>query len=186
MVKVIMIRHGEPDYSYFTGPFYEGYGMELGHLTNKGVEQANAVSSDARLDGAELIVSSPFPRALHTAMIISKHRNLDVDIQSGLHEWIPDNPYRFTEDADYEQPNIDFVNYHGERNENSKYHYESLQEVFDRAYKALLPYVNHQKIIVVCHAVLMRAFAYELDIPHCGIIEFDFDEHRTLLDNGRE
>ena len=185
MVKVIMIRHGEPDYSYFTGPFYEGYGMELGQLTQKGIEQAKAVSVDLRLDGAELIVSSPFPRALHTAMLISRKRDLDVEIQPGLHEWIPDNPYRFTEDADYEQPNVEFVKYHGERHEDSTYHYESLQEVFDRAYKALLPYVNHQKIIVVCHAVLMRAFAYELDIPHCGIIEFEFDENRTLADNGR-
>ena len=184
MVKVVMIRHGEPDYSYFTGPFYEGYGMELGQLTEKGIEQAKAVSLDSRLDGAQLIVSSPFPRALHTAMLISRNRDLEVEIRPGLHEWIPDNPYRFTEDADYGQPNEDFVKYHGERHADSKYNYETLEEVFDRAYQALLPYVNYDKIIVVCHAVLMRAFSYQLDIPHCGIIEFDFDENRKYSDNG--
>ena len=184
MVKVVMVRHGEPDYSYFEGPFYEGYGKEMGPLTKKGIEQAHAVSSDARFEGAQVIVSSSFPRAMHTAMIISKHLDLDVEIQPGLHEWIPDNPYRFVYDADYAEPCDDLVKYHGERNENSKYNYETLSEVFDRAYQSLLPYVHYDKIIVVCHAVLMRTFSYQLDIPYCGIIEFDFDENRKYSDNG--
>ena len=184
MVKVAMIRHGEPDYSFFNPPRYVGFGKEVGPLSSKGIEQAKAVANDPRLNGANKIVVSPFTRALHTAIIINKKLNLDIEIQPGLHEWLPDDPYLFTCNEDYAQPNVDFMKYNGEKHPLGTYNYETLQEVFDRAYESLLPYVSYDKIIVVCHGVLMKAFEFrEKTIDYCGIITFDFDESRVLSDN---
>ncbi|MDD6468200.1 MAG: phosphoglycerate mutase family protein [Erysipelotrichaceae bacterium] len=185
MTKIVMIRHGEPDYSYFDDEVYAGFGKEFGPLSKQGIQQAKQVALDPRLDGAQLIVSSPFTRSLHTAALIAKERGLEIEIQPGLHEWIPQRPYRFTCDEDYIQPNQDFIRYEGEMDPTGKYNYETLQELFDRAYPALLPYLKYDKIIVVAHGVLMRAFEYRCDIPYCGIITFDFDETRVLKDNGR-
>lgn len=184
MVKIVMIRHGEPDYSFFEDEVYAGFGKEFGPLSKIGIEQAQMVAKDSRLDDAELIVSSPFTRSLQTATWIAKERGLDIEVQPGLHEWIPARPYNFVRDEEYEQPNLDFIAYKGEMDPTGKYNYETLQELFDRAYLCLLPYLKYKKIIVVCHGVLMRAFEYRCDIPYCGIITFDFDEKRTLLDNG--
>ena len=178
-----MIRHGLPDYSFYDGKKYAGYGREFGVLSETGIKQAKDVSKDERLEGAQLIVSSPFTRSLQTAMLISKEVGLDVEVQPGLHEWIPDFPYQFTSSDDYTQPNLDFIKYEGEKHPLSTYNYETLQEIFDRAYKSLLPYLHYDKIIVVCHAVLMSAFEYKNDIDYCGIITFDFDASRVLDDN---
>ena len=184
MVKVVMVRHGEPDYSFFDAPRYVGFGKEFGPLSKKGIEQAELVANDKRLSGAEIIVVSPFTRALQTAFVISKKLQLDIEIQPGLHEWLPDNPYLFACGEDFALPNIDFVKYKGEKHPLYTYNYETIQEVFDRAYQSLLPYVHFDKIIVVCHGVLMKAFKYsDKTVDYCGIITFDFDESRALSDN---
>jgi broad specificity phosphatase PhoE len=80
MTKLVLIRHGEPDYSYVTERGFKGHGRDLGQLTASGIEQAKLAAKDSRLDGAELIVASPYTRALQTAAIISKERNLDISI----------------------------------------------------------------------------------------------------------
>ena len=48
------------------------------------------IAVDARLKTAELIVSSPYTRALQTAAIISRETGLKICIEVDLHEWEPD------------------------------------------------------------------------------------------------
>ena len=40
-----------------------------------------------RLEGVEIIISSPYTRAMQSATIISKNRKLDIRVEIGLHEW---------------------------------------------------------------------------------------------------
>ena len=68
-MKVVLIRHGEPRYDEVIKRGYIGQGYDLGKLTGRGVKQAINVSSSFRLDDAELIVSSPYTRALQTACL---------------------------------------------------------------------------------------------------------------------
>ena len=58
----------------------------------------------------------------------------------------------------------------------SEIKFEDLENVFNRAKKALLRYSHYNKIIVVTHGMVIRRFAFEPDIPFCGISEIDFDE----------
>lgn len=57
MTKLILIRHGEPDYTFVTDRKFKGHGIDLAQLTPKGIEQAKSVAKDSRLDNAKLIVS---------------------------------------------------------------------------------------------------------------------------------
>lgn len=54
-MELILIRHGEPDYSEVTERKYIGHGRDLAKLTELGKAQAEKVSRDERLRGAEII-----------------------------------------------------------------------------------------------------------------------------------
>lgn len=78
-MHLVLIRHGEPDYRVVTERKFKGHGRDLAPLTEQGVLQAEAVSHDPRLAGAEFIVSSPYTRALQTAAMVTC--NSDVTLQ---------------------------------------------------------------------------------------------------------
>jgi len=50
-------------------------------------EQAEAAARSGLLDGAQLIVSSPYTRCMQTAAIISRLRNLPLTVDIDLHEF---------------------------------------------------------------------------------------------------
>ena len=54
------------------------------------------IAVDARLKTAELIVSSPYTRALQTAAIISRETGLKICIEVDLHEWETDKTNQYT------------------------------------------------------------------------------------------
>ena len=90
MTKFILIRHGEPRYDQVLRKESYSLGYDFGKLTINGIEQAKKVATDPRLTDADIIVSSPFTRALQTAANIAAIKNLEVLVENDLHEWIPD------------------------------------------------------------------------------------------------
>ena len=97
-MKILFIRHGEPNYENVTRLGLVSY---LGELTKEGVMQAEKVSHDDRLKGAELIVSSPFTRALQTEAIISKNTGIPLTVEPAFHEWLADCAHTQTLDNEY-------------------------------------------------------------------------------------
>jgi broad specificity phosphatase PhoE len=176
VTKLILIRHGEPDYNYVTERGFKGHGMDLGQLTSEGIQQAKAAAKDHRLDGAQLIVSSPYTRALQTAAIISKERSLDIDIELDLHEWLPDLKFDYISDEEVGVSARECTACRGEYTDEEPKNWEKLSSVAARAFKSLEKYLDYDKIIVVTHGVVMRQFQFQPQIPYCGIVEVDFDK----------
>lgn len=176
MTKLILVRHGEPDYSFVTERGFKGHGRDLGQLTAAGIEQARKVAKDSRLDGADLIVASPYTRALQTAAIISKERNLDISIELDMHEWLPDLTFNFASDNEAIAAGRECISCKGTYEDDDKKNWEKLSVVADRAFKSMKKYLNYNKIIVVTHGVVMRQFKFNSHIPYCGIVEVDFHE----------
>ena len=176
-MKIVFIRHGEPDYSYVAYKGFIGHGIDLAHLTNEGEKQARKAAENSKLNGIELILSSPYTRALQTAAIISRHRNIEIKIELDLHEWLPDLTYTFsTEDAVIQAVEL-LISNKGLCPANSYVQYEELSGVFERANKCLLKYVSYDKIAVVAHSTLIRQFNYNKRLPFCGISEVEYDEN---------
>ena len=71
MALFYLVRHGEAIYDYMFENGFWGFGRDFAPLSEKGRQQAGITAKDARLKKAELIVSSPYTRALQTAQIIS-------------------------------------------------------------------------------------------------------------------
>lgn len=176
MQKIVFMRHSEPDYSMVEERKFIGHGIDLAQLTENGIQIAEKASMDSRLDGADIIVSSPYTRALQTAAIVSKNRNLDIKIELDLHEWMSDLSFQYTSKKQASKINRLCIEHKGVCPDNSEIKYENYEDVFNRAKKALLKYSSYKKIIVVTHGIVMRRFVPETDIPFCGIAEIDFDE----------
>lgn len=170
------MRHSEPDYSFVEEKKFIGHGLDLAQLTPNGIQIAEKASFDSRLDDAQLIVSSPYTRALQTAAIISKNRKLNIEIELDLHEWMPDLSFQYSSKEQASKLNRFCIEQKGICPENSEVQFENLDDVFLRAKKALLHYSNYKKIIVVTHGIVIRRFAFDPFIPFCGIKEIDFDE----------
>lgn len=175
MTTFVFIRHGEPRYDEVIERGYKNQGYDLGKLTERGISQAENVALDERLLDAEIIVASPYTRALQTAAIISRITQIKLLVENDLHEWMPDKTFSDRNDLDMAYP--EFIKLNGVRTPQSNFHYETLEEVHTRAKNALKPYLKHKKVIVVCHGIVMTSFTNINDlIPHCGIREITVDE----------
>jgi len=85
-MKIVYIRHSEPDRTITDRLGLIGYGRELAPLTQKGIELADETAKSPLLEGAEVIVSSPLTRALQTAGIIARRTGLLINVGIGLEE----------------------------------------------------------------------------------------------------
>ena len=63
-MEIIFIRHGEPDKAEVDRRGVIGLGRELAPLTGVGIRQAGEAAENPLLEGSQLIVSSPYTRAL--------------------------------------------------------------------------------------------------------------------------
>ncbi|NLE84677.1 MAG: histidine phosphatase family protein [Chloroflexi bacterium] len=178
-MHLIMIRHGEPDYSHAEKKGFKGPGRELAPLSKLGVEQAEAVALDPRLEGSQLIISSPYPRALQTAAIISRVTGLRIEIEFDLHEWLIDTTYENRNMMDTLAAIREISAFKGVRSERAKLHWEGYDQVAERAFAALRPYLHFDKVIVACHAYIIKQFYNPGRIEHCQIVEVDFDQNFT-------
>lgn len=178
-MKLILIRHGEPDYSLSEGKGFKGPGRDLAPLSARGVEQAEAVALDPLLEGSQLIVSSPFTRALQTGAIISRVTGLKLEIAFDLHEWLIDTNYENKNIYDTMAAIQDIDIHKGIRSADAKLHWEGYDQVSRRAYAALYPYLHYDQVIVTCHAYIIKQFYNPGHVKHCGIVKVDFDRDFT-------
>jgi broad specificity phosphatase PhoE len=165
--KFILIRHGEPRYDEVKEKGYIGMGYELGKLTERGELQAAERAKDPSLQDAEIIISSPYTRALQTAAIISHITGIKLTVENDLHEWMPDTSFKF--DFDVKDIYEAYFNAHGMQSPDQKYRFESYDHVKKRVHAVLDKYKTYNKVIVVCHGIVISAVTHFDDIiEHCG------------------
>ena len=85
MTVFYLIRHGEPTYQPVNDRNFIGHGLDLAPLTEIGIQQLKETSKDNRLKNCEVIVSSPYTRALQSASILSKELGIDIEVDVDLH-----------------------------------------------------------------------------------------------------
>ena len=176
-MEIILVRHGEPDYSEAD----EKIGFSnLAPLTTTGVEQAHTVSQNELFKNADIIVSSPYTRALHTAAIISKNLDLSLIVDIGFHERLPDikNGLKTKEDLQKSFEEYDLCKgiYTGE-----SHYWESIEQQINRLKYSLNKYVMYEKIIIVTHGELIRRFA-AVRLPFCGLVQIEYDRNFRFLE----
>ena len=86
-MKIIFIRHGEPDYSLLEEAGYTGFGLDLAPLSAAGRRMATEAAAHPLLEQAEILISSSMTRALETAFYLIRNRQLPLFVEPFLHEW---------------------------------------------------------------------------------------------------
>lgn len=175
-MKIVLVRHGEPDYSKCVEKGYIGHGFNLAPLSEKGRLQAEQVAHSEYMKDAQLVVSSPYTRALQTAAAICSANRLPLLVDEELHEWIPDLTYQNTQE-DEKKSSDDFLACGGIWPEGTDCKWESIHMLSQRVLNALDRYRDYDKIIVVCHAVVMFHLTGLNTVPHCCTAQIDYDNN---------
>ncbi len=172
----ILVRHGEPRYDEIKKDDKYGIAWDFGRLTDDGVEQAKHRAEDNRFSDADLIISSPYTRALETAAIIASKTGLDIRVETNLHEWTPDITYHYSfspeKQEEIKESVREFFSCEGIKPLHSKLKWEELSHVKDRVMKVLNTYLSCKKVIVVCHGIVINSLtSFGEQIPFCGVRE---------------
>lgn len=150
-----------------------GMGARFSSSRRKGSARRRPRRPPPLLKGAEVLLSSPYTRALETAAILSRRLDMDIVTELDLHEWVPDFSYsNTTGQASIRAYELCAAN-RGVCPPDAPVQYEELEAIFHRAKDCLLKYTRYKKIIVVFHGVVIRQFTKE-ETPHCAVVPVEF------------
>lgn len=168
-----IVRHGEPDYSEINTKIYKGFGSNMCPLTEKGKSQIKETAKDLRLHNAEIIISSPYVRALQTAAILSKELGLDIIVETDLHEWLANKNYIHEEDSIADENYNQFHENNGCYPLGEEKDWETFEMMKSRALAVLEKYKDYKNVIVTCHGMLIEAITGQHHPKHGEIIQFE-------------
>lgn len=159
MTKFILVRHGAPIYDEIISSGFKGRSLSLAPLSQNGIDEVLKMCDNSVFSGSELLISSPYTRALQTASIIGLKYNLLVNVEVLLHEWIIDTS------GDCISPSKLITNLRMAKKEWEEYQRnpnfvfsketESLLSVRNRILSVLFKYLDYDKVIVVAHQMLI-------------------------------
>ena len=172
---MFFIRHGEADYSEKDTKIYQGFGMNLSKLSKTGIYQIEQTAKDERLQRANLILSSPYTRALQTAAILSAKLNIQIAIETDLHEWIANKDYIYETNETAQIYYLEYKKWAGQYPAGEERPWETAACMKKRVEHVLSKYGNYEPIIVVCHQMLIQAATGIQQPIACGeIVEYHF------------
>ena len=171
VTKFYFIRHGHMDSSMAGQKFYKGFSYNMMTLSEKGISQIYEASKNEILKDAELIIASPFGRTMHSAAILSKELNVDIKVETDLHEWMADSVnYEYLPDEEAMRAYKCLNDNKGKHPEGEECTWESADQMKERVLKVLDKYKDYKAVIVVCHGTLMQ-YVLEIEHPENGQIE---------------
>ncbi|MBQ3088475.1 MAG: histidine phosphatase family protein [Clostridia bacterium] len=182
-MKIVFIRHGEPDFSEVDSRGFIGQGRDFAPLTKNGINQAEKVSKNPLLNNAQIIISSPYTRALQTAAIISKNLIIELAVETDLHEQIFDKTFRVKGADEAKALNLDFIKYSGEAPDGQIKKWETLSEITNRIKPVADKYydLGFEKIIVVSHGGIIRRFTGKWKIDYCDVTEIEYNKNFSFF-----
>lgn len=175
-MKIVFIRHGEPDKSEVDKRGFIGQGRDLAPLTELGIRQANEASKSPLLEGSQVIISSPYTRALQTAAIVSKNTGLDIKIDMDIYEFLSDKTFQVKGEEENHNLHIEFMKYKGEYPVGETKKWETITEIIERTKPVMDKYVDlgYEKIIMVTHGGIMRRYIGRAFIEYCEVCEIEY------------
>lgn len=172
MTNFLFVRHGEANYKPIDERGFIGHGRDLSPLTNLGIKQLKEAAKEPLLKGSDLIIASPYTRALQSAAILSKELNLDIRVEVDLHEWIPDIVnFSHATTKDCITLAKDFNAHGGVHPLDDIKVWETTAQMEKRMDAVLEKYMDYRQVIVVCHGMVIRTQKNQKVIRNGEIIE---------------
>ncbi|NGZ75659.1 histidine phosphatase family protein [Saccharibacillus alkalitolerans] len=178
MTIFYLIRHGEPDWHTYKPLNLKGNGRDLVPLTEKGARQAAETAGDPRLKGAELILSSPYTRAMQTAAVLSRKLDLELKVEYDLREWQPDLTFEYDSEERMRELRDEYNRCGGVYPDGESRLWESREQLLKRLRGVLERYSGYSKVIAAGHGTLFGTLIGRTDIAHAEIVEYDTEAER--------
>ena len=176
MALFYLIRHGEPDYEAVSKLGFYGFGRSFAPLSECGLKQAEETAKDIRLLDADLIICSPYTRALQTAAIISREIDKEIVVEPELHEWIVDKTNSITSSEEVEMLGKEFQECKGVYPDGQEMRWETVSSLKKRIKRVADKYADYDKVIVVGHGMAFRVLKYIENIAPGEIIECEYEK----------
>ena len=176
MALFYLIRHGEPDYDAVAKLGFYGFGRSFAPLSENGLKQVEETAEDSRLLDADLIICSPYTRALQTAAIISRKIDKEIIVEPELHEWIVDKTNSITSSEEVAALGKEFQDYKGVYPEGQEMRWESLASLRERIKRVADKYADYGKVIIVGHGMAFRVLKYIENIAPGEIVECKYEK----------
>lgn len=170
-MKIYLIRHGEPDYSFIKKGDSCAW-SNVAPLTEKGKKMAEQLKEKPELKTGKVICSN-YTRALQTAYIAFGDREITVEPE--LHEWVPDKTYQ-TPAHEVILRNMEYKHFHG-INKNNDDVWEDIPSMNKRIISVIDKYKNEEKLIIVAHERIINSIMENKKrLDFCEIVELKYEE----------
>ncbi|MBN2050257.1 MAG: histidine phosphatase family protein [Spirochaetales bacterium] len=169
MTRFYLIRHGEPDWNLTLEKNLHPCRHDFVPLTARGITQAEEICSRYTFPEADIIVASPYTRALQTAAILAKKLSLPLSVEYDLHERLPDTTFAVNTREELFRLCGQWEASAGTRDETSG-PWESLDLIRKRILIVFRRYLSHRGVIVVFHELAMRSLlGIDERISYCEV-----------------
>lgn len=180
-MQLVLIRHGKTDYRPVDERGLIGNGRDLAPLGNKGIRQAEECARRTALKGVELILSSPYTRALQTAAIISRITQIPLRVEIDLREWQPDRTHLYGSTQDVRDSQSAYDQHRGVHPEGETPLWESTAEMIARLRPVFDRYLQEgwEKLAVVAHGMVIGRLTGIGSVQHCLPYTITYTEDYT-------
>jgi len=166
---VLLLRHGEADWALVNRHGWPGAAVDWAPLTEQGRRLAASVAETLADTGITRILSSPMTRALQTAAIVSRRLDVPLDVEVDLREWLPDETFSWSTEAEVQRAYQDFLAHDGIRAPDHPLAWEEMAPLRERAAAVLRPHVTSEgRVLAVCHEVVIHALTGVQQTALCG------------------
>ncbi|MGM9635593.1 MAG: histidine phosphatase family protein [Candidatus Avispirillum sp.] len=177
MTTFYLVRHGEPDYESVGEWSKVPFGREFAGLTKKGESQICEAISELCKYSPQIVISSPYTRAMHGAAMISRTLNIPLFVERDLHEWDSDKSHTISSPQELSRLCNDFDSCNGVCSNGTEKQWESRQQVKIRVLKVLEKYLAYERVIVCGHAIMMQSVTGESRSYEYGeIVNWEFQK----------
>ncbi len=162
MTVFYLLRHGETCWDLANERCLVGGERDLVPLTPRGCEQIHTAARMLASEQIELVVSSPMCRALQSAALVSRLLDLPLEVQFDLREWLMDLSLTYRSSEEAEAAYREMLALGGEWPAGERRGWEPLSRVRARVTRVLDQYLDRERVVVVCHEVVIYALTGRL------------------------
>lgn len=175
-MELVLIRHGHTDYTPADLRGFIGHGRDLSPLSERGVRQAEEVAKSPALLGCELILSSPYTRALQTAAIVSCAAGLRLVVEMDLREWQPDRTHQYNSSDIVWAQQEDYDRCRGIHPAGQLPLWESVAEMIARIKPVLdrYYYQGYRRLAIAAHGMVIQRLTGINEPQHCTPYEVTY------------
>lgn len=172
MTRFLLMRHGEADYSHSTRWKSPGWGADIAPLTARGVTQVSDQFEELLQFNPEIVLCSPMPRALHTALVVRERVPVPFCVEFDLHEWVPHLRFEWSTLEEMLALQRDFYLHAGEWPNNDDRDWEPKSSIKHRTTQVLDRYLGYERVLVICHGMVIESLTGQRDVRCAELVPY--------------